>query len=195
MQGPVAVILAAGHGKRMKSDKAKVLHELCGKPMILYVVDAARRAGAKTIVVVVGHGADQVRAALADQPDVHFATQHQQLGTGDAVKSAKSVLGSYQGPALVIVGDEPLIRAEPLADLLARREASGAACLLGTAVVDDPTGFGRIVRDPNGEFVAIVEQKDCTPEQRLIREVNPSCYVFDLPVWTCQSLASRKRPR
>ena len=181
MQGPVAVILAAGHGKRMKSDKAKVLHELCGKPMILYVVDAARRSGAKTIVVVVGHGADQVQAALADQPDVHFATQHQQLGTGDAVKSAKSVLGSYQGPALVIVGDEPWIRAEPLADLLARREASGAACLLGTAVVDDPTGFGRIVRDPHGEFVAIVEQKDCTPEQRLIREVNPSCYVFDLP--------------
>src|SRR3954451_15203122 len=106
MQGPVAIILAAGHGKRMKSDKAKVLHEVCGQPMIRYVVDAARGAGAKTIVVVVGYNADQVRAALADEPDVVFATQTRQLGTGDAVKSCRPILEGYQGPALVLVRGE-----------------------------------------------------------------------------------------
>ncbi|MGE3820623.1 MAG: bifunctional N-acetylglucosamine-1-phosphate uridyltransferase/glucosamine-1-phosphate acetyltransferase [Isosphaeraceae bacterium] len=181
MRGPVAIILAAGHGKRMKSERAKVLHEVCGQPMIRYVVDAARGAGVKTIVVVVGYGADQVRSALADEPDVLFATQTRQLGTGDAVRACHDVLKEYQGPALVLVGDEPLIRPGPLADLLARREQDQAACLLGTAVVPDPTGFGRIIRDSAGRFLRIVEQRDCTVEERGIREINPSCYVFDLP--------------
>src|SRR5215218_3104059 len=130
MDGPVAIILAAGHGKRMKSEKAKVLHEVCGRPMIGYVVDAARGAGARSIVVVVGYGADQVRSALAGEPDVHFATQHNQLGTGDAVKASRGLLEGYQGPALVLVGDEPLIRPQPLADLLRRRQDDAAACLL-----------------------------------------------------------------
>src|SRR3954447_16139771 len=101
--GPVAIILAAGHGKRMKSEKAKVLHEVCGRPMIRYVVEAARGAGARTIVVVVGYGADQVREALGGDPDVLFATQSRQLGTGDAVKVCQSVLAGYQGPAMVLV--------------------------------------------------------------------------------------------
>jgi bifunctional UDP-N-acetylglucosamine pyrophosphorylase/glucosamine-1-phosphate N-acetyltransferase len=181
MQGPVAIILAAGHGKRMKSDKAKVLHEVCGRPMIHYVVDAAWEAGAKSIVVVVGAGADQVRAALADEPNVVFVEQERQLGTGDAVLSCRQLLKNYQGPAWVLVGDEPLIRPEPLADLLARRENEHVSCLLGTAVVPDPTGFGRILRDSAGRFLRIVEQRDCTPEEIAIREVNPSCYVFELP--------------
>src|SRR3954465_13466069 len=145
MQGPVAIILAAGHGKRMKSEKAKVLHEVCGRPMIRYVVEAARGAGAHTIVVVVGYGADQVRAALTDDPDVLFATQTRQLGTGDAVKSCHDVLRGYEGPALVLVGDDPLIRPEPLANLLTRQRMDQAACLLGTAELPDPTGFGRIL--------------------------------------------------
>ena len=181
MQGPVAIILAAGHGKRMKSDKAKVLHEVCGQPMIRYVVDAARGAGARTIVVVVGVNADQVRAALADEPDVVFATQTRQLGTGDAVKSCHPLLEDYRGPALVLVGDEPLLRPEPLANLLARHEADQVACFLGTARVPDPTGFGRILRDTTGRFLRIVEERDCTPEEKAIKEVNPSCYVFDIP--------------
>ena len=181
MQGPVAIILAAGHGKRMKSEKAKVLHEVCGRPMIRYVVEAVRGAGAKTIVVVVGYGADQVRAALADEPDVLFATQERQLGTGDAVRACRPLLDGYEGPALVLVGDEPLIRPEPLADLLARQQAEQAACLLGTAIVPDPTGFGRILRDSAGRFLRIVEERDCSPEEKAIREVNPSCYVFELP--------------
>lgn len=181
MQGPVAIILAAGHGKRMKSDKAKVLHEVCGRPMIRYVVDAARGAGAHTVVVVVGYGADQVREALAGEPDVLFATQTRQLGTGDAVKSTHEVLKDYQGPALVLVGDEPLIRPGPLANLLARQRMDHAACLLGTAEVPDPTGFGRILRDSAHRFIRIVEERDCNADERLIREINPSCYVFDLP--------------
>ena len=181
LQGPVAIILAAGHGKRMKSERAKVLHEVCGQPMIRYVVEAARGAGAKSIVVVVGYAAGQVRDALADEPDVLFATQERQLGTGDAVKSCHDVLGDYAGPALVLVGDEPLIRPGPLADLLARQRRDGAACLLGTAMLPDPTGFGRILRDSAGRFLGIVEERDCTPEEKAIREVNPSCYVFDLP--------------
>src|SRR5438874_11556951 len=96
-EGPVAIILAAGHGKRMKSEKAKVLHEVCGRPMIRYVVEAARGAGAHTVVVVVGYGAEQVRDALADEPGVLFATQTRQLGTGDAVKSCHDALRDYQG--------------------------------------------------------------------------------------------------
>jgi bifunctional UDP-N-acetylglucosamine pyrophosphorylase/glucosamine-1-phosphate N-acetyltransferase len=180
-EGPVAIILAAGHGKRMKSDRAKVLHEVCGRPMIRYVVEAARGAGARTIVVVVGYAAEQVRACLENEPDVRFANQERQLGTGDAVRVCRDVLGDYRGPALVLVGDEPLLRPQPLADLLARQRADQAACLLGTAVLPDPTGFGRILRDSAGRFLRIVEQRDCTPEERAIREVNPSCYVFDLP--------------
>jgi bifunctional UDP-N-acetylglucosamine pyrophosphorylase/glucosamine-1-phosphate N-acetyltransferase len=181
MQGPVAIILAAGHGKRMKSERAKVLHEVCGRPMILYVVDAARGAGARTLVVVVGYAADQVRACLDSDPDVLFVDQTRQLGTGDAVRACRPALADYEGPALVLVGDEPLIRPAPLADLFTRQQNDRAACLLGTAIVPDPTGFGRILRDSAGRFLRIVEERDGTLEEKAIREVNPSCYVFDLP--------------
>jgi bifunctional UDP-N-acetylglucosamine pyrophosphorylase / glucosamine-1-phosphate N-acetyltransferase len=180
--GPVAIILAAGQGKRMKSDRAKVLHEVCGRPMIHYVVDAARRAGARTIVVVVGYAHDQVLEALRDEPDIVFATQSEQLGTGHAVKICRPLLTDYQGPAMILVGDEPLLRPEPLADLLARQKQEGAACLLGTAKVHDAMGFGRILRDSAGRFLRIVEERDCSPEEKAIREVNPSCYVFELPL-------------
>jgi bifunctional UDP-N-acetylglucosamine pyrophosphorylase/glucosamine-1-phosphate N-acetyltransferase len=182
MNGPVAIILAAGQGKRMKSDKAKVLHEVCGQPMIRYVVDAARGAGARTIVVVVGYAADQIRDYLHDEPDVLFATQAEQLGTGHAAKVCRPLLGDYEGPAMILVGDEPLLRPAPLADLFRRQQADGDACLLGTAILPDPSGFGRILRDSAGRFLRIVEERDCTPEERAIKEVNPSCYVFDLPV-------------
>lgn len=181
VQGPVAIIMAAGHGKRMKSERAKVLHEVCGRPMISYVVDAARGAGARTIVVVVGYAADQVRQAIGHEPDVLFAEQTRQLGTGDAVKACRPILEGYRGPALVLVGDEPLLRAEPLKELMDLQRAEQAACLLGTAVVPNPQGFGRILRDSAGRFLKIVEQRDCTPEEAAIQEINPSCYVFDLP--------------
>lgn len=181
MQGPVAIILAAGHGKRMKSEKAKVLHEVCGQPMIDYVVAAARGAGCTRIIVVVGAGADQVRQALQDEPDIQFVAQTQQRGTGNAVKVCREALAGYQGPALVLVGDEPLLRAGPLTDLLNRQAAGHASCLLGTAEVENPNGFGRVLRDTAGHFLRIIEQRDCQPEELAIREVNPSCYVFQLP--------------
>ena len=149
--------------------------------MIRYVVDAARGAGAKTIIIVVGYAAEQIRAYLKDEPDVLFATQTEQLGTGHAVKSCRPLLADYEGPALVLVGDEPLLRPEPLADLLDRQHRDQAACLLGTAMLDDPTGFGRILRDSAGRFLRIVEERDCSPEERALKEVNPSCYVFELP--------------
>jgi bifunctional UDP-N-acetylglucosamine pyrophosphorylase/glucosamine-1-phosphate N-acetyltransferase len=182
MHGPVAIILAAGQGKRMRSERPKVLHEVCGQPMIRYVVDVARAAGVRSIVVIVGYGGDEVRAALAGEPDIHFAEQTEQRGTGHAVKCARPLLEGYSGQAMVLVGDEPLMRAEPLADLLKRAEEHKAACLLGTATVDDPTGFGRILRDTAGHFLRIIEQRDCDPDEAKIREVNPSCYVFDLPL-------------
>ncbi|MFO0950861.1 MAG: sugar phosphate nucleotidyltransferase [Isosphaeraceae bacterium] len=141
----------------------------------------AREAGVSTVVVVVGYAADQVRQALDGEPGVLFATQHRQLGTGDAVRSCRELLEGYSGPALVLVGDEPLIRSGPLSDLLERHHAEQAACLLGTAVVPNPTGFGRILRDSAGRFLRIVEERDCNPEEKAIPEVNPSCYVFDLP--------------
>jgi bifunctional UDP-N-acetylglucosamine pyrophosphorylase / glucosamine-1-phosphate N-acetyltransferase len=181
MHGPVAIILAAGHGKRMKSEKAKVLHEVCGRPMIQYVVDAARGAGAKTIIVVVGYAADQVRQCLYGEPDILFATQIEQLGTGHAVKVCRPLLAGYEGPVLILVGDEPLLRPQPLADLLKRQEIDQAACLLGTAVMNDPIGFGRILRDSTGRFLRIIEERDCNAEERALKEVNPSCYVFKLP--------------
>jgi bifunctional UDP-N-acetylglucosamine pyrophosphorylase / glucosamine-1-phosphate N-acetyltransferase len=145
-------------------------------------VDAARGAGARTIVVVVGYAAEQVRDDLRDEPDVFFATQTEQLGTGHAAKVCRPVLGDYEGPAMILVGDEPLLRPEPLADLYRRQQHDGAACLLGTAVLPDAMGFGRILRDSAGRFLRIVEERDCTPEERAIKEVNPSCYVFELPV-------------
>ena len=181
MQGPVAIILAAGHGKRMNSEKAKVLHEVCGRPMIQYVVNAARGAGVRTIIVVVGYAADQVRHCLHDEPDILFATQTEQLGTGHAVKVCYQLLAGYEGPVLVLVGDEPLLRSQPLADLLKLQEMEQAVCLLGTAIMDDPMGFGRILRDSAGRFLRIVEERDCNPEERALKEVNPSCYVFKLP--------------
>lgn len=182
MRGPVAIILAAGQGKRMKSERAKVLHEVCGQPMIHYVVEAARDAGARSIVVVVGYDADSVRAALADKPDVHFAIQAEQKGTGNAVRACRDLLEGYAGPAFILVGDEPLLRPDPLAGLLRRQQEARAACLLGTAELEDPTGFGRILRDTAGHFLRIIEQRDCDPDEARIQEVNPSCYVFQLPV-------------
>ena len=130
---------------------------------------------------MVGYAADQIREYLKDEPDILFATQTEQLGTGHAVKICRELLADYEGPALVLVGDEPLLRPQPLADLLERQHHDQAACLLGTAVMDDPMGFGRILRDSAGRFLRIVEERDCTPEERALREVNPSCYVFELP--------------
>ncbi len=174
-----AIILAAGLGKRMQSDLPKVLHLACGRPLIDYVLDAARGAGAQRLIVVVGHKAELVRETLRDAADVEFALQAQQRGTGHAVLMCRDLLIEHNGPVLVLAGDTPLLRSTSLARLLAEQERARAACVIGTAETDQNEGLGRIVRDQHGAFVRIVEQRDATPEQRALREINTGCYAFD----------------
>src|SRR5690606_20019563 len=160
MSDAVAVILAAGQGTRMRSKRPKVLHPLCGRPMLHMVVDTVRRAGVGRVIVVVGHQADEVRAACAGL-DLEFVVQQPQLGTGHAVAQAEPLLSRHDGPVLITYGDTPLWRSETLARLLNRHRETGAAASIISAVVEDPTGYGRVVRDgATGRFVRVVEQKD-----------------------------------
>lgn len=177
---PAAVILAAGKGTRMKADLPKVVHEVGGRPMVCAVVDACREAECDPVVVVVGYRHELVRGALAGA-GVRFALQEPQLGTGHAVQCADGELGSFAGDLFVLCGDGPLIRPETLATLLERHRSTGASATLATAIIDDPTGYGRIVRDGDGRFRGIVEHRNATPRQRAIREVNPSYYCFRRP--------------
>lgn len=175
----MAIVLAAGKGTRMKSELPKVLVPVAGRPMVRYVIDALRAAGVDRIVVVVGYRADLVRAELADLPGIEFADQTEQLGTGHAVMMCREHLASHDGPVVVVAGDSPMLQADSVATLLAEARSRHAACLLGTVRRDDPTGYGRIVRNAAGDFTGIVEEKDATPEQRAITEINVSTYVFD----------------
>ncbi|MEZ6065764.1 MAG: NTP transferase domain-containing protein [Planctomycetaceae bacterium] len=178
MASILGVVLAAGQGKRMQSDLAKVLHAACGKPMVEHVLDAARLAGVDHFVVIVGHQADAVRQQLQRYPDVDFAEQTEQLGTGHAVMMARDALAAHDGPVLVLAGDTPLLTPASLAGLLSAQRDSQAACVIGTARTENNHGLGRIVRDDAGEFVRIVEEKDATDEQRRIQEINTGCFVF-----------------
>jgi bifunctional UDP-N-acetylglucosamine pyrophosphorylase/glucosamine-1-phosphate N-acetyltransferase len=189
----VAIVLAAGQGTRMNSDLPKVVHKVCGRSMVEHVLVAVRQAGVKKTVVVVGHKADIVKQTLAGIDDVEFALQDQQLGTGHAVMMCEEALRDHDGPVLVLAGDTPLLKAESLGRLLEEQQGEGVACVIGTAETDANEGLGRIVRDAGGEFVAIVEHKDATPEQRSIREINTGCFAFD-----CRALfdaLSRIEPR
>ncbi len=184
MPDPLAIVLAAGKGTRMKSDLPKVLTPACGRPLVRYVVDALREAGVRQIVAVVGYRSELVQAALAGQPDIAFAEQTEQLGTGHAVMQCRPQISGWDGPVVVVTGDSPMLRPESVKKLLARFDAPAAerpACVIGTTHRDDPTGLGRIVRNANGGFRAIVEERDATPEQRRVTEVNMSTYVFDAP--------------
>jgi len=168
MAGPLhVIILAAGEGKRMRSAKPKVLQPIAGQPMLAQVIAAARALNPAGIHVVHGHGGDQVQAAFADQPDLQWAQQAQQLGTGHAVEQAMPKVPDA-ATVLVLYGDVPLIRSETLQRLL---EAPGRLAVL-VAEVADPAGYGRIVRDAEGRVAAIVEQKDADEEQRRIRVIN-----------------------
>ena len=182
-QPSVAVVMAAGKGTRMKSDLPKVLVPVCGRPMIDYVLDALQRAGIGRAIVVVGYRAADVQGALAGRKQVDFALQAQQLGTGHAVMMCRQQLAGHSGPVLIVAGDSPMLQPESLQALLADFERRPAACILGTGFKDNPTGLGRIVRDGQGQFERIVEEKDATGEQKAICEVNMSCYVF-----ACQDL-------
>ena len=179
---PLAVILAAGRGTRMGTDLPKVLCEAAGKPLVRWVLDALAAAGIRERIVVVGHRAADVQAALAGMPGVSFAVQRQLRGTGDAVAAAAPLIqgagGAAGRPVVIVCGDSPMLRAESLTGLLSAFAARRAACLLGTAFAVDPTGLGRIVRTADGAFAGIVEERDATAEQRAIRVVNISTYVF-----------------
>lgn len=185
---PAAVILAAGQGTRMRSSLPKVVHEVAGRPMIVHVARTAREAGADPVVVVVGHGADAVRAALAGVP-VRFAEQAQQLGTGHALACAREALADHGGPTFVLNGDGPLLRPATLRTMAAVHgpgsdvAVEGAGMTLATVRVDDPHGLGRIVRSAAGELRGIVEEADADDATRRIREVNPGVYLVDERVW------------
>lgn len=176
---PHAILLAAGKGTRMGSDLPKVLHPVAGRPMLRWVVDACLGAGVERCVVVVGYRGDDVRAALADEPRCVFVEQTQQLGTAHAADMARPVFeGVAPRDVFVLAGDGPLIRAQTLARLLEVHRRTKAAATLATAVLDDPSGYGRVLRNPAGNFDRIVEQKDAGPDELAVCEVNPSYYCF-----------------
>ncbi len=178
-----AIILAAGKSTRMKSKRPKPLHELCGLSMTGHVIRACRKAGVERIIVVVGHEADLVKSGLG--PDVEFAIQTTQRGTGDAVKSAAPLLQDWPGTVLVLAGDTPLITSDCLSAVLQRQSEADCPLAILTAFLPDATGYGRIQRNESGDIIAIVEERDATPEQRLIKEWNPSVYVFkSRSLWT-----------
>ncbi|MFG3703692.1 bifunctional UDP-N-acetylglucosamine diphosphorylase/glucosamine-1-phosphate N-acetyltransferase GlmU [Micromonospora sp. NPDC047670] len=174
------VVLAAGEGKRMKSALPKVLHPLLGRTLVGHVLTAAAPLGADRTVVVVGHGADQVRAHLAEiAPQATPVLQAEQLGTGHAVRIALDAAPDATGTVVVINGDVPLLRPETVAALVEAHEGVGAAATVLAAEVPDPTGLGRIVRDADGRLEQIVEERDATPAQRALREINAGIYAFD----------------
>jgi bifunctional UDP-N-acetylglucosamine pyrophosphorylase/glucosamine-1-phosphate N-acetyltransferase len=177
---PVVVILAAGQGTRMRSATPKLLHPLCGRPMIDWPVRAARGAGARRIVVV-DSPQGRLRALLADQPDVEIAVQEQADGTAGAVRAAAAYLERAR-PVVVLAGDVPLIRAETIAGLVEAHERDGAAATMVTAVLEDPRGYGRVLRAPDGTVERVVETKspgDATALELHIREVNTGIFAFD----------------
>lgn len=191
MDQPLAVVLAAGMGTRMKSDLPKVLVPVLGRPMIHFVLDALATAGIGKSIVVVGYKAEDVRAELAGRPGIEFALQAERLGTGHAVKMAKPLFAGQRGAVVVLAGDSPMVQSSSLSKLLTEFERDRPACLLGTLHKANPAGLGRIVRDTAGNFAGIVEERDATEEQRKITEVNMSTYVFQGPD-LCQALDKLK---
>ena len=173
------VIMAAGAGTRMKSARPKVLHTIAGRSMIAHALSAAHALAPQRLVVVVGHGREQVEAHLAEiAPSATIAVQEQMLGTGDAVRAGLSVLPDVEGVVVVTSGDVPLLEGQTLVDLVAAHVAAGNAATVLTASVPDATGYGRIVRDGD-QIARIVEQADATDAERRIAEINTGIYVFD----------------
>lgn len=175
----VAIILAAGVSSRMNTRLAKVLHEVCGRPMLGYVLDACREAGIGRMYVVVGYGAEQVKERFSAADDIVWVQQDEQKGTAHAVLCCKEHLRDFEGEVLVLCGDGPLVRAETLRTLMEKHEAERSAATLATAILENPRGYGRISRDVHGNIQGIVEDSDCTSEQLGICEVNPSYYLFN----------------
>ena len=176
-----SLILAAGMSTRFRSARSKVLHAICGKPILSWVLEACRAAGIDEQIVVVGAMRDQVQDAYSDAPDVTWVVQEPQQGTGHAVMAAEEALADFTGDLVVLMGDAPLIRPETLQTLIRTHRDEQAAVTLITAILQDPKWFGRIVRDAGGNLQGIVEARDATDEQAAIREVNPAYYCFRWP--------------
>ena len=181
MSQRVAIVMAAGKGTRMKSDLPKVLFPVLGRPMIHYVLDALEAARVDHSIVVVGYRAEDVQQELASRKHTTFALQAEQLGTGHAVMMCRDQLAGHDGPVLVVAGDSPLMQPASLQALFAEFDRSRPACLLGAGYKENPFGLGRIVRDADRNFLGIVEEKDASPEQKRIQEVNLSTYIFNGP--------------
>ena len=173
-----AVILAAGKGTRMKSDLPKVMSLIGGRPLIHYVLDATLAAGIEDVIVVYGYKGELVTASLRERP-VRLVEQAEQLGTGHAVRMTAPLLAGGDGPVLVLAGDIPLVRAATMKQLIEHHRATGATVTVLTTDMPDPAGYGRIVRDDSGRVTAIVEDRDATPAQKAVREINSSIYAFD----------------
>lgn len=172
-----AIILAAGKGTRMKSNLYKVLHPVCGKPMVEHIMNRVTEIHPQEVVTIVGHGADRVQAQLGDR--TVYALQAEQLGTGHAVLQAAEFLKGKQGTTLVISGDTPLLTSETLDRLFEYHEGKHASATILTAHADNPTGYGRIIRDRVGIVEKIVEQKDATLSEAQVQEINTGTYCFD----------------
>jgi bifunctional UDP-N-acetylglucosamine pyrophosphorylase/glucosamine-1-phosphate N-acetyltransferase len=174
------ILLAAGQGTRMKSDMPKVLHSLGGKPLFLHALNTAQRLAPQRIAVVIGHGADAVKGACSEN-GVAWATQREQLGTGHAVLCARDAFKGFAGDVLILSGDVPLIQETTLRAMVERHRSRGAALTLLTANLDNPRGYGRILRDPQGRIAGIVEEKDASETQKNLREINAGVYVARAP--------------
>ena len=173
----VTIILAAGKGTRMKSSHPKVLHQVCGKAMVRHVLDAAEAAGSKRNIIVVGFGADEVRAELGNAAEV--VVQAEQLGTGHAVLQAEPLLRDERGTVMVLCGDTPLLTGALVKRLYEEHVKAGAKATVLTAVMPDATGYGRVIRTAAGDVEKIVEHKDATEEERAVQEVNSGIYCFE----------------
>jgi bifunctional UDP-N-acetylglucosamine pyrophosphorylase / glucosamine-1-phosphate N-acetyltransferase len=180
MQELGVVVLAAGQGTRMKSNLPKVLHPLGGRPLFLHVLRTAQRLNPSPVAIVIGHGAEAVRSAYEGN-DVAWILQKQQRGTGHAVLCAKEAFQGFKGEVIILSGDVPFIREQTLRMLVAHHRSRNAAVTLLTAFLDEPKGYGRILRDEQGNATGIVEEKDATPGQRGMREVNAGVYVASAP--------------
>jgi len=180
MKKTVAVILAAGEGKRMKSSVPKIIQPICGRPMLDYTLDSVRSAGVKKILVVVGSRAETVKRSVSGK-GVEFVMQARRLGTADAVLRTKTRLASFKGDILVLYGDTPLIKPSTIKSLIDAHKKKSAYCTMLTAYLSDPKGYGRIVRDAGGDIERIVEEWDLSAEEAERKEINPGFYCFRSP--------------
>ena len=180
MANLTAVILAAGKGTRMKSKLPKVLHKVGGHPMLEHVMDAAEAAGCRDNVVVIGHGAELVRELVGSR--ARIALQAEQLGTGHAVLQAAETLKDFTGTVMILCGDTPLLEAAELKKFYEEHVKSGAAATVMSAIMDDPYGYGRILRDEKSDVAGIVEEKDAAPPLKKIKEINTGNYCVEAPL-------------